>query len=164
MNITNELKKAIANYQQAKQAEKDIKAEVNEAKVIVVREMLSTFEKEGYAQDSTLYVDGASFTYKATERAVVDPSLFLALYEEGKISRETFIDCITVGKEKAEFALGKATVEPFISIKQGEKADLRVGKVDKKSALAVGVSVVGTKTKVESQFNRKILLKTKVVK
>ena len=160
MNITNELKKAIANYQQAKQAEKDIKAEVNEAKDLVVREMLSTFEKEGYAQDATLYVDGASFAYKATERSVVDPSQFLTLYEEGKISREVFIDCITIGKEKAEAALGKATVEPYISVKAGEKADLRVGKADKKSALAVGVHIEGTKTKAETQFDRRrILLK-----
>ena len=159
MNITNELKKAIQDYQAAKQAEKEIKAEVSDAKDAVVREMLSTFEKEGYAQDSTLYVDGVSYTYKATERAVIDPSLFLSLYEKGQISRETFVDCISVGKEKAESALGKVTVEPFTVIKEGEKADLRVGKADKKSAFSVGVAVEGTKTKAETQFNRKVVLK-----
>lgn len=159
MNITKELKQAIDKFQQAKQAEKEVKATLADAKDNVVRELLSTLEKEGYSQDSTLYVDGVSYTYKATERAVVDPSLFLSLYEEGKISRDVFVECITIGKEKAESSLGKATVEPFVTIKEGDKADLRVGKADKKSALGVGVSVVGTKTKAETQFNRKVLLK-----
>lgn len=159
MNITKELKQAIDKFQQAKQAEKEVKATLADAKDNVVRELLSTLEKEGYSQDSTLYVDGVSYTYKATERAVVDPSLFLSLYEEGKISRDVFVECITIGKEKAESSLGKATVEPFVTIKEGDTRDLRVGKVDKKSPLYVGHHVVGTVPVKEKVFDRKILLK-----
>ena len=164
MNITTELQKSIKEYQEAKAMEKEAKAAMSDAKDNLTRDLLSMLEAQGYSQDSTLYVDGATYCYRTTERAVVDPSLFLTLYEQGKISREVFLDCISVGKEKAEAHLGKATVEPFISIKEGEKADLRVGKADKKSALAVGVSIEGTRTKTESQFSRKLLLKMKVTK
>lgn len=159
MNITNELQKSIKAYQEAKAMEKEAKVAMTEAKDGLTRELLNTLEAQGYAQDSTLYVDGVSYAFKATERAVIDPAAFLALYEQGKISREIFIDCITVGKEKAEANLGKATLEPFISIKQGDKADLRVGKADKQSAFATGVAIEGARTKTESQFNRKVLLK-----
>lgn len=159
MELSETIKKAIKEYQEAKQMEKEAKALMSSAKDNLSREVVNTLETEGYATDSTLYVDGVGYSVKATERAVIDPSMFLALYDEGKISREVLIACMTIGKEKAEELLGKASLEDLVTIKQGDKEDLRVSKADKKSNLAVGVAVVGNKSKTETQFTRKILLK-----
>lgn len=159
MELSETLKKSIKDYQEAKQMEKDAKSYMSGAKDNLTRDLLATLEEQGYALDSTLYVDGVSYCVKPTERAVIDPSQFLALYDEGKISREVLVACMTIGKEKAEDLLGKASLEDLITIKEGDKADLRVGKADKKSNLAVGVAVVGNKTKAETQFNRRVLLK-----
>lgn len=159
MELSENIKKAIKEFQEAKQMEKEAKALMASAKDNLSREVVNTLETEGYATDSTLYVDGVSYCVKPTERAVIDPSQFLALYDEGKISREVLVACMTIGKEKAEDLLGKASLEDLITIKEGDKADLRVGKADKKSNLAVGVAVVGNKTRAETQFTRRLVLK-----
>lgn len=78
---------------------------------------------------SFIHIAGMKVTYGANESSIINPDEVLKLFEAGEISRERFLQMLTIKSTEAKNALGADQVADFTVTVAGTKADIRMEKL-----------------------------------
>jgi hypothetical protein len=73
---------------------------------------------------------GSLYMVDVTESEEIDAAKWLEMLEAGDISREQYLEAISVGKEAAKAIIGEDQVNTICQTIYGKKADVRVVKYD----------------------------------
>lgn len=88
--------------------------------------MKEHWTKEQLPIGSYIHAGGQQFQYAATETSSIDPEEVMKLYEEGDISREQFLNMVSINAPAAKNVLGGDQVADFTKTVVGNKVDVRM--------------------------------------
>lgn len=114
------------SFVKAKEKAKDAGNAANREKTVLRNAVKEYWLKNSMPIGSFIRTGGMEFRYEATERETVNANYILTMFEEGKISRENFLACITASKSDVQTLLGGDIALAATKITTGDKADIRV--------------------------------------
>ncbi len=86
---------------------------------------------ETIGKGDKLFIGDQVFSYDYATSESLPTEEFFKLYESGKISRDIFLRCISVGKDMAVKLVGAHIIDDLLVTKIGNKADMRIEQLDK---------------------------------
>jgi len=113
-------------YLTYKSAAAEATSTMNKQKTVLRNVVKDLYTREKLNTASYMCIDGARLSYEATKTSVINPEGFLALYEDGEISKEQFLSCLKVNIAPAENVIGGDQVASLKEEIVGATVDLRI--------------------------------------
>lgn len=171
MSTLKTITKRIDEYLNLDRSAKDAASKANKVKTKLKNEFVEFLRDNEYPVGTLLRVEDKEFSFAKTEAEVIPPEIWLQWYENKKITREQFLQALSIGKAEANRIIGQDQVKAIAKIVHGKNADLRVSTAkynpDKNVRVEIKRPVIKIRTrrrpyannKATSKLRRKIKLK-----
>lgn len=120
-----ELVKRLRTYAEAEREKREATNASNRAKTQARHGFTGFFETTKAPTNTAIVIDGVKYWWGVVEGEEIDPAKWFAMYEDGHITKEQFLDCISVLKSEAKKAIGEDQVLTITNRTRGDKADVR---------------------------------------
>lgn len=144
------LERRIERYNKLAEDARVASNKANQEKTKLKNEFTEFLRENEYPVGTQVRYEDKLFSYARTEAEVIPPEKWLEMFEKKKISREQFLDALSVGKTRANQIIGADQVKAIEQIVMGDKADLRIVKC-KPDKDAVKVEVIRPITKIRTR-------------
>lgn len=120
------IKAAVSKFVALKEQARETGNAANREKTQLKNVIADLWASNGYPIGTFIHCGGVRIMYEAADRQVLDTDAVLKLYDNEKISRETFLRMISISTAEARKSLGGDLVTSLTKEVAGEKADIRI--------------------------------------
>lgn len=124
--LSKELSAKFADYLKLRKAAKDTTNELNREKTVLKNFFKDGIKNRQFEVGTHVITGGYRFDYNQTQTDVIDVEDFFKLYEDGEITREQLLRCISVGKAAVDTHVGSDITLRLAQTKTGKDFDVRI--------------------------------------
>ena len=154
--------KHIRLYKKLEVVRKEATNEANKEKTKLKNALVAFLRDGKHAVGTALRVEDSLYTYGTSESSVIPPDAWLRMWEKGYITKEQFLEAISVAKGVANNLIGQDQVKHIEQVKKSSTADLRTEKVPYNSDKETKTQVVVPKLNIRNRRVKPVKLLPKL--
>ena len=130
LKLEKELSSAFVDFLTLKKAASEATNAVNRQKTVLKNIFKERIKTGKWELGTYVEAAGTRFDYSVTEKEVIEPEDFLAMYENGDITKEQFLRCISVQKGSVDTHVGSDVTLKLANKVHGDSYDVRTSDMD----------------------------------
>jgi len=128
--IFNALVASLSRRERLNDAKKRATNAFNKENTITCATFKDFVQAEGLPAKTGIAISNQLYTWEPTEREVIDPRKWYALWKKKEITEQQFFIALSVSKATANIIVGEDQTLPMLKMERGDKADIRSKEVD----------------------------------